>query len=252
MRPSAAISGLPELPPTMSLFVERLNGVERSSEVLAVLPARGHAERLLTGRALEQPAQARERLDGRAVLDPALHAAEVQPQRERRIGVDARAERCEPRARDLLVRHLDDRFDVVLVPFAQLARFGVERAREHDERVRRRVDGGLAAVPERHADRGVGEARAVDEARRDLVGSLRREQALHDGRIGAEPFAHALERERQRQPLELGIDRHGRAELLLQARQEAVRVLAQPLGVRLRALGRRANQRARVARQAGC
>ena len=186
MRPSAAMSGLPELPPTMSLFVERLNGVARSSVALRLLPARGNAERRLTRRALEQPVELRERLDGRAVLDPALHAAEVQPQRERRVGVDARAESCEPCARDVLVRGFDDGFDLVLVPLAQLARLGVERAREHDERVRRRVDRGLAAVPKLHADGGIGEAasrrRAAPRARRASPSRATAARWAHRGR----------------------------------------------------------------------
>ena len=43
MRPFASISGLPELPPTMSLSVDRLNGVSRSSVVRACCHDAGSA-----------------------------------------------------------------------------------------------------------------------------------------------------------------------------------------------------------------
>jgi hypothetical protein len=46
-RPSAARSALPELPPTMSLFVERLNGVVGSSRAARSASSREAERRLL-------------------------------------------------------------------------------------------------------------------------------------------------------------------------------------------------------------
>ncbi len=250
MRPAASMSGLPELPPTMSLLVDRLNGVARSSVARAARQLAGTANGGWPVARSNKRSSLRERRDGRSVLDPALHGPEVEPQRERGVGIDAGAEDGEARACDVLVRRLDDGFDLVLVPSAQLARFRIELPCQHDERIVRGIDRGLAAVPQLHADGRVGELRAVDEPCGECVGRFGREQTAHDRRVGAQPLAHALERERQRQAFELGIDRQRRRKLLLQARQEAVRELAQPLAVRLRPLGGGAHQRARVAGQA--
>ena len=59
--PFALISGLPELPPTMSLFVERLNGVFMSSLSFTRCQLSGIEERIRAGGALERARQARER-----------------------------------------------------------------------------------------------------------------------------------------------------------------------------------------------
>ena len=65
--------------------------------------------------------------------------------------------------------------------------------------------------------------------------------------IGAQPFAHALESERQRQFFEFRVDRRRRRELLTNARQRRIGVFAQALGVGLLALRRAAQQGTRVA-----
>ena len=67
--------------------------------------------------------------------------------------------------------------------------------------------------------------------------------------IRPQPFAHALERKRQRQYLELGIDGNVRVEFALDRRQRGVGEFPQAIGVALRALIGPAHQQARVAKQ---
>ena len=63
--------------------------------------------------------------------------------------------------------------------------------------------------------------------------------------IGTEPLAHPLEREREAHLFEGRIDRRLGSELLAQARQTRIGVLAETLGVRLRALVGGADERPR-------
>ena len=99
--PFALISGLPELPPTMSLLVERLNGVFMSSASFA---RSASVSGTRNGSAPVARSNARDsRVNGStgcAVLVPALHRAVVQPQRERRVRIHARAEHREARLGD--------------------------------------------------------------------------------------------------------------------------------------------------------
>ena len=206
--PCASISGLPELPPTMSLLVEKLNGVFGSSLSFAFEPALRHANGSSPVARSIQARQARERLDLLAVLHPALHGAVAQAQRERRVRIHARAERGEARLRDLLRRGAHRRLHFVLVALAHGADALVDELgelRSSDRRTRRRPARRLSTAPCAPADRRASSpaiSRFGERVRRFLA-----EQLAHGRVVRAEPLAHALERERQRELLELRIDR---------------------------------------------
>src|SRR5262249_5543070 len=84
----------------------------------------------------------------------------------------------------------------------------------------------------------------------ELIGGLRAEELAYGGIVGAEPFAHAFEREREGELLELRIDRGFRGELLLDARERGVAIFTQAIVALLRQLGGAAQERARIAEQA--
>src|SRR5437763_9934300 len=103
-------------------------------------PARGNAEGLFPGGALEQARESGEGLDLAAVLLPALHGAEVETQREGGIRGGAGAVGAEAGAGDLLGGGLDGGLDLVLVAFPYRAGFVVEAARVLDHKVVRGDD----------------------------------------------------------------------------------------------------------------
>ena len=70
------------------------------------------------------------------------------------------------------------------------------------------IDDGFAAFPELFAHRGIVELRFSHQPRRQRVGRFLGEQAADQRVVRAEPLAHALQRERQRQRLDFGIDGH--------------------------------------------
>ena len=73
-----------------------------------------------------------------------------------------------------------------------------------------------------------------DEPRRERVGRVLQQQLPHERLIGAEPLAHALEREGQCQPLQLRMRPAPGLQLLLEARQGGVAIFAQAVGIGLR------------------
>ena len=86
-----SISGLPELPPMMSLLVERLNRVLRSSLPFASSQLSGSLNGSHRWRARRGAPSRVKGGDVLAVLLPALHGAVIESQREGRVWVDARA-----------------------------------------------------------------------------------------------------------------------------------------------------------------
>ncbi len=192
--PLALISGLPELPPTMSLLVDRLNGVFMSSLSFDALPALRDAERIGAGGALEGARQPRERLDRLAVLGPALHRAVVQAQRERGVRIHAGAERGETRrARCRSVAERTGASTLSSYALRTARASGVDAARQHDHRIVRRGDGGRAAFPQFQAHGRIGELRLGHQALGERRRRFLRQQLAHHGVIRAQPLAHALE-----------------------------------------------------------
>ena len=115
--------------------------------VAHALPAVRDPERRLTGRARKGRLEARERLYGTALLDPALNGAVVQAQRERGVRIDRRAVKFEARTGDFFFGRADRGFHLVLVTLAQRARLGIDAAGELNEGVIRGGDRGSPAAP---------------------------------------------------------------------------------------------------------
>ena len=215
----------------MSLLVDRLNGVFRSSLSFTRCQLSGNAERIRARGALEGARQPRERLDRLAVLVPALHRAVVQAQRERGVR-DRRWCRAPRSARGRCARWRSaSALRLCLRRPCARARASASTLRaQHDHRIGRtrrsrprRLSTAPCAPPDRRASCSV--TRRLRERRRRFL----RQQLAHHRVIGAQPLAHALEAVAEAQLLELRVDRHGGAELLLDARQRAVGELAEAL-----------------------
>ena len=113
-----SMSGLPELPPTMSLLVDRSKRVCRLSVSFTFSQRVRDPEGLLAGGALEQARQVREGGHLLSLLVPALHGAEIQPQREVGIRRLTGAEYLEAGARDIFGSGIDRCLDLILVALA--------------------------------------------------------------------------------------------------------------------------------------
>src|SRR5437868_2575880 len=137
--PWASISGLPELPPTMSLLVERLKGVCGSSCARS-------ASQLSGMRKGSSPVARSNRRASRvkgSISRPSSFQPCTVPKLRRSVKVasgEAGAVGAEAGAGDLLGGGLDGGLDLVLVALPHRAGFAVDAARELDHRVVRGVD----------------------------------------------------------------------------------------------------------------
>ena len=167
MLPWASISGLPELPPTMSLLVEMQKGVRMSRRSLTFIQLSGILKGEEPVARCEGPVEVGEGLHRHAVLRPARHRAVIQAQRECGVGIylvpkalkRAPAMRADEAAIGASTASRTAR--------AQRARIRVERARQLDHRIARLVHRGLSALPQLHADRGIVELRFRHHAGRE-------------------------------------------------------------------------------------
>ena len=136
---------------------------------------------------------------GRAVLDPTLHRAVVEAQRESRVRVDIRTVALEARRRNSLRGGRDGRFDFILVLLADRTGIAVDRPRQLDHRIERCIHGRFAAQPQLLAHVGIVELGFGNQPRRQRIGRFLGKQFAHHRMIRAQPFAHAFERKGQRQ-----------------------------------------------------
>ncbi len=221
----------------------------RIEAAACIEPALRNVEGILAGVPLEQSLQVSKWGNRTAVLNPALHGAEVQSQRKGCIGSHTGAEDAEARPGDSLGGRLLGRFHFVLVTLAHGACGCIHESRELHHGILRCLDHMLAPVPQLLPHFRVGKLRALDEACSERIGRVLRQQLPHDGLVRTQPLPHSLERQRECEFLQLGIDRHVRIDTPLQAVQGGVTVLAQSFGVGLLALVRGAHERAGVAEQ---
>ena len=151
----------------MSLLLDRSKRVSHVKLAAHRDPAVGDAERILTGGALEQRRQMRERLDLAAVLLPALHRAEVQPQREGGIRRLRWRRRSAKRARAIFSEPAVHRaFHLVLVALAHRARLGVHARASSIIGSCEASTAAAPPVPQLLAHLRVGELRAVHQLAR--------------------------------------------------------------------------------------
>ena len=230
-RPSAAMSGEPELPPTQSTLVATLNGVARSRRVRAACPFRRQGEWLDAGGPFIEPCECREGINlAAARIDKARNRSIGQAQRECGVGRDPVAQRreaglCQPR---LCVGHRAGNF--VAVTLADRLRVGLDGGGEADQRIGRRHDRGLAARPQRPAHRRVGETGTAHQARGKPFGQFATEHPPHGGMIDGQILSGLAEPQFQSDTLHGGLD--GARRSVTQAGGDALSGLAPALAAR--------------------
>ena len=212
------------------------------------MPGLGQQERIRTGVARECTGEIGERRHHVAFRgDPTLDHPIGQPQREGGIREHAGAVFGETCLRDQFGVLVLDRFDIVFIALAQRARFRIDLFGEHDKWIGRRIDRGLAAIPQRLAHLGIAEFGAGDHALGDRIGRFLAQCFTHERIVRAQPFAQLGQRPAQCRLFQLRIHRRFGEQALGDARQRRFGVFAQTLTIRFVALGGPAHQQPRVA-----